>query len=75
MAKLKLTPSMRKVLENLNAGQRSNHGFPGGKSVSGGLSGTMTGLCRRGFIDLHYNITDAGRAALAARRARGGEHG
>lgn len=71
----KLTPSMRKVLENLNAGRRANDGFPGGRSVAGGLSGTMVALCRRGLIDLHYHITDAGRAALVApsASAQGGE--
>ncbi|AMS41232.1 hypothetical protein AA2016_2304 [Aminobacter aminovorans] len=67
----KLTPSMIAVLENLSAGRDAHDGFPGGRSASGGFSGTIWGLRRRGYIDLRHNITDAGRAALAAWRARG----
>lgn len=68
----KLTPSMRKVLENLSAGRRADDGFAGGRSTAGGLSGTMVGLGRRGFIDQHRAITDAGRAALGRSKAMEG---
>ncbi|WP_054310005.1 hypothetical protein [Mesorhizobium sp. 1M-11] len=67
-AKKKLSPAMRKVLENLIAGRRPNHGFPGGRSVSGDLSGTYVALFRRRFIDPNTGkVTEAGRSALGDR--------
>jgi len=46
MSRKKLTPSMRKVLENLVAGRKATCGFPGGRSVYGGLSGTFADAAR-----------------------------
>lgn len=61
----KLSPAMRKVLENLAAGRSATFGFPGGRSMSGGLSGTFVALHRRGFISINRgHITEAGLRAL-----------
>lgn len=62
----KLSPSMRRVLENVLAGRRPTAGFPGGRSVSGGLSGTFVALHRRGLLALGGEITAAGRLALGS---------
>ncbi len=63
-----LTPSMRKVLENLVAGRKATCGFPGGRSVSRGLSGTFVALHRRGFLTPGTGeVTEAGRHALEGR--------
>lgn len=59
----KPTPTQLHMLENLAAGREATHGFPGGRSMSGGLSGTLVSLHRRGWIE-GGKITDAGRAAL-----------
>lgn len=64
MRRAVLTPTMRRVLENLAAGRRASFGLPGGRSFSGGFSGTMTALHRRGYIAADGRITDAGREAL-----------
>lgn len=64
---MKPTPTMLHVLANLVAGRPSTYGLPGGRSMSGGLSGTFVGMHRRGLLDKRGNITDAGRAALAVK--------
>lgn len=68
MSKPRLTPSMIRVLENLESGRSVNHGFARSRSTSGGLSGTYAGLIQRGFITRYpTEITEAGRSALASR--------
>lgn len=63
----KPTPAMRRVIENLLAGRPATYGFAGGRSTSGGLTGTFAALYQRGFIARCENgardpvVTDAGR--------------
>lgn len=56
---------MRKMLANLAAGRRLGYGFAPGRSTSGGLSGTLLGLRRRGLLDAHNQLTEEGRKAAA----------
>lgn len=66
----RLSITQRKVLENLVAGRRETAGFPGGRSMSGGLSGTFASLRCRNLIGADGQISDAGRAALAKAEGR-----
>ncbi|CAH1665452.1 conserved hypothetical protein [Hyphomicrobiales bacterium] len=59
----RLSNTMLKVLRNIGAGRSATDGFPGGRSMSGGLSGTFVALYRRGLIR-DEKLTDAGREAL-----------
>lgn len=69
--KPRITPSMRRVLENLAAGRTPTYGFASGRSTAGGLTGTFVALYSRGLIERRDNgrgdpfLTDAGRAVLA----------
>lgn len=61
----RLTEAQRRVLENLEADRKSDHGFSSGRSTAGGLTGTFLSLRRRGLITTFpTSITDLGRAAL-----------
>lgn len=67
----RLSPAMRKVLENIKAGRDATHGFPGGRSTAGGLSGTFVALHRRRYLDRDGNITAAGEVALQGKAKAG----
>jgi hypothetical protein len=64
MAKDRITPTMRKAMQNLVAGRPMMHGMPSGRSFSGGFSATILAMKRRGYLDAKGQITDTGRAAL-----------
>ncbi len=59
----KLTPSQRRVLENLAAGRRADS-HCSGRSQFGGLTATVASLHRAGLMD-SKGITDAGREAIS----------
>lgn len=66
----KLTPRMLEVLRHAEAGRPLDSGLSG-RSAYGGLSRTVTGLHFRGLLQ-DDEITEAGRAALAAQAVRHG---
>ena len=59
----KLSPNMRRCLDNLVAGKAIG-AHCRGQAEHGGLTGTVAALHRRGLIDGEGKITDEGRQAL-----------
>lgn len=59
----KLSDPMLSVLRNLAAGCDPGTGLAG-RSAYGGLTWTVVALYKRGLIDAHREITDAGREAV-----------
>lgn len=62
----RLTPAMTQIVKNLAHGRHLDSGFATGRSTSGGLTGTVAGLQRRGLLNARHGLTDAGLAYATA---------
>lgn len=56
----KLSEPMKRVIRNLAAGRKIDHGISG-QSAYGGLTGTICALHRRGVLGPDGELTDHGR--------------
>ncbi len=67
----KISPAMRAILSNLEAGRRPLAHLHGASQM-GGSTGTVRALLKRGLIDDEFKITEVGRDALALARLGAG---
>lgn len=63
--KVRLSPTQRKILENVKAGRSAFHGRPAGMSAAGGWDCSLMSLYRRGLLRPPGLMTAAGEEVLA----------
>jgi len=67
---MKLSPQMLRMLEDVRGGL-GTHGSAYGRSEHGSRHSTAFALRKRGLLDFHNELTEAGKAALAAAEQAG----